>query len=97
MKKALIAVAMLGAMGAASAQSAVTLFGLLDAAVTWGGGSVSSKSQLTSGSNTPSRLGFRGVEDLGGDMSVGFWLEGTVQNNNGLGGATTAGTEYKPL
>ena len=65
MKKSLVALAVLAASGAAMAQSSVTLFGIVDAAYTKGSGSVSNKQQLTNSGYNSSRLGFRGVEDLG--------------------------------
>jgi predicted porin len=84
MKKSLIVLAALtGFAGVASAQSSVTLFGIVDLAarnVKNGGGTVSSLSP--SGSAT-SRLGLRGVEDLGGGMRAGFWLEGDLQADVG--------------
>lgn len=61
--------------GAASAQD-VTLFGIADAAFrhvdNQGRGSVNS---VVSGSNSTSRLGVRGREDLGGGLWAGFHLE----------------------
>ena len=78
----------LGMAGAACAQSSVTLFGVLDAAVTYTRGSgpgASSRWQLTNSGNTFSRLGFRGSEDLGGGLSAGFWLEAGLQNDTGIG------------
>ena len=84
MKKSLLALATLTAFaGAASAQSSVTLFGIVDAAyghVSAGGRSVTGISN--SGLNS-SRLGFRGVEDLGGGMRAGFWIEGALSNDDG--------------
>ena len=84
MKKSLLALAALTAFaGAASAQSSVTLFGIVDAAyghVSAGGRSVSGISN--SGLNS-SRLGFRGIEDIGGGMRAGFWLEGALSNDDG--------------
>lgn len=90
MKKSLIALAVLAASGAAMAQSSVTLFGVVDATYAYGSGSVSNKSQLTNSGYNSSRLGFRGVEDLGGGMSASFWLEAGVNNDNGSGAATNA-------
>jgi predicted porin len=79
MKKSLLALAALTAFaGVASAQSSVTLFGVVDLAarnVKNAGGAVKSLSPNGMGS---SRLGFRGVEDLGGGLRAGFWLEGDV-------------------
>jgi predicted porin len=87
MKKSLIALAVLAsAAGAASAQSSVTLFGIVDAAVqrvsNSGGASVT---RLTQGAYNSSRLGFRGVEDLGGGNSASFWLEAGLNNDSGQG------------
>lgn len=73
MKKSLLALATLGLFaGAASAQSSVTLFGIVDAAyghVSANGKSVSGISN--SGINS-SRLGFRGTEDIGGGLKAGL-------------------------
>jgi predicted porin len=88
MKKSLIALAVLAASGAAMAQSSVTVFGVVDAAYSVGKGSTSNKTQLTNSGYNSSRLGFRGVEDLGGGMRAEFWLEAGVNNDNGTGSAT---------
>ncbi len=88
MKKSLIALAVLAASGAAMAQSSVTLFGVADAAYSVGKGSVSNKTQLNNSGYNSSRLGFRGVEDLGGGMRAEFWLEAGVNNDNGTGSDT---------
>ena len=93
MKKSLLALAALTAFaGAASAQSSVTLFGIVDLAVTSvdnsSAGTVKSLSQ--DGINS-SRLGFRGVEDLGGGLRAGFWLEGALGADTGCGGSGTLG------
>ena len=93
MKKSLIALAVLAAAGAASAQSSVTLFGIVDAAVTVGRGTVADRTQLTNSGYNSSRLGFRGTEDLGGGMSASFWLEAGVSNDNGTGGATNTNNQ----
>ncbi len=87
MKKSLIALAALAAVGAASAQSSVTLFGGLDTGISrYSLGSVSKTLMTTSGLYS-SRLGFKGVEDLGGGMSASFHLEGTLLNDTGTGNA----------
>ncbi|MFN9727563.1 porin [Acidovorax sp.] len=88
MKKSLIALAVLAASGAAMAQSSVTLFGIVDATYAYGSGSVANRSQLTNSGLASSRLGFRGVEDLGGGMSASFHLEAAVNNDDGTGGST---------
>lgn len=85
MKKSLIALAVMAAAGAASAQSSVTLFGIVDAAITHGSASNGGQSftGMTSSGYNSSRLGFRGTEDLGGGMSASFWLEGQLYNDDG--------------
>jgi predicted porin len=93
MKKSLIALAVLAAAGTASAQSSVTLFGIVDATFARGTGSVSDKTQLTNSGYNSSRLGFRGTEDLGGGMSASFWLEAGVNNDNGTGAATNTNNQ----
>jgi predicted porin len=93
MKKSLIALAVLAAAGAASAQSSVTLFGIVDATLAFGRGTVSDKTQLTDSGYNSSRLGFRGTEDLGGGMSASFWLEAGINNDNGTGDATNTNNQ----
>jgi len=94
MKKSLIALAVLAsAAGAASAQSSVTLFGIVDATVQLGRGNIADRTQLGNSGYNSSRLGFRGVEDLGGGMSASFWLEAGVSNDNGTGGATNTNNQ----
>jgi predicted porin len=87
MKKSLIALAVMAFAGAASAQSSVTLFGIVDAAVSHyrvdDGGHFTG---LTNSGYNSSRLGFRGTEDLGGGMSASFWLEGQLTNDDGNAG-----------
>jgi predicted porin len=85
MKKSLLALAVLGAFaGVASAQSSVTLFGIVDVNAKYvkNDGSSRRVSLSTDGINS-SRLGFRGVEDLGGGLKAGFWLEGGVNADTG--------------
>jgi predicted porin len=102
MKKSLVVLAALAACGAASAQSTVTLFGVVDAAVrnvsnksesaTVFGPSFSAKASRTELANSglsSSRLGFRGVEDLGGGLAAGFWLEAPITNDDGATGVSS--------
>jgi predicted porin len=88
MKKALIALAVLGLTGgAAVAQSSVTLFGVLDADVKYvKTGSLKLK-KLDSGGLNTSRLGVRGTEDLGGGLKAGFWLETQIDTDTGTSGS----------
>lgn len=90
MKKSLLALAALTAFaGAASAQSSVTLFGIADVNARYqdngtAGGSIKS---LSTDGNASSRLGFRGVEDIGGGLRAGFWIEGALALDVGGGQA----------
>lgn len=93
MKKSLIALAVLAAAGAASAQSSVTLFGIVDATIQHGKGSIANRTQLTNSGYNSSRLGFRGTEDLGGGMSASFWLEAGLANDDGQGAPTNANNQ----
>ena len=86
MKKSLIALAVLAASGAAMAQSSVTLFGIVDTAfgyVDKANAAGDSVYGLSTSGNATSRLGFRGVEDLGGGLKAGFWLEGEIFGDDG--------------
>jgi predicted porin len=85
MKKSMLALAALTAFaGAASAQSSVTIFGIVDvAARSVSNGSAGSLKTLSPSGQASSRLGFRGIEDLGGGMRAGFWLEGDLTPDNG--------------
>jgi len=92
MKKTLVAVAALAAIGAAQAQSSVTLGGIIDGGVAsysnQGGKSLTEFGG--SGESAPSIWYISGKEDLGGGMSAGFKLEGgysaasgAISNSNG--------------
>jgi predicted porin len=91
MKKALIALAVLGLTGgAAVAQSSVTLFGIIDADMKYvKTGDLKMKKLDSSGLNT-SRFGVRGTEDLGGGLKAGFWLESEVGVDKGDTGSQSA-------
>ena len=98
MKKSLIALAVLAASGAAMAQSSVTLFGIVDTNVSYldgvsnaAGTNTDSKYGIGTSGNATSRLGFRGVEDLGGGLKAGFWLEGEIFGDDG----NAAGFNFK--
>ena len=89
MKKSLIALAVLAASGTSFAQSSVTIWGIVDAAVSRGNGDVNSVTRLVGSGISSSQLGFRGTEDLGGGMSASFWLEAGLSNDSGNGGGST--------
>ena len=89
MKKSLIALAALAAVGAASAQSSVTLYGAVDIGygshkteTRNGSGSIKS-SGVMDGANAGNRIGFRGTEDLGGGLKANFVVEQGISPTNG--------------
>jgi len=90
MKKSLLALAVLGSfVGAASAQSSLTVFGIVDLSInSVKNGSTTIKSMDNNQLNS-NRLGFRGVEDLGGGLTASFWLEGGMANDTGNPGGLT--------
>ncbi|MDN8616445.1 porin [Variovorax ginsengisoli] len=103
MRRSLVGLATLMVVGAASAQSSVTLFGVIDMAVsgyknqsvTPSGLAVDvSKTALSSSGYTTSRLGFRGTEDLGGGFAASFWLEAGMSPDTGSGAATGGGIAF---
>lgn len=67
----------------AMAQSTVQVFGTLDVNITRTSSGGSSQTALDQGGVIPSRLGFRGTEDLGGGLSAGFWLESALLPDTG--------------
>ncbi|MDM0114486.1 porin [Variovorax sp. J22R133] len=97
MKKSLVALAALAVAGAASAQSSVTLFGIVDAAVSYYSnesynGVKANQTALSNSGYNSSRLGFRGTEDLGGGLAASFWLEAGLANDVGGAGANPGAT-----
>ncbi|SDY34766.1 Outer membrane protein (porin) [Collimonas sp. OK242] len=105
MKKSLIALAVLGAIaGAAQAQSSVTIYGIVDTGIVYtskvstgkGADGFSnangSKFSVNSGIIQGSRLGFKGVEDLGGGLKALFQLEAGFNNDNGALNGQDKGT-----
>jgi len=105
MKKSLLAVAAMTAfVGAAQAQSSVTVYGVMDAgfaSINNGTGSTTAKnnqvSGLQDGGLSSPRLGFMGSEDLGGGNKASFLLESELSlrdgGNNGIGANGTASTK----
>jgi len=89
MKKSLIALAALAAVGAASAQSSVTLYGVID--VGYGAHTTTTRdstgtiksSGVMDGANAGNRIGFRGTEDLGGGLKANFVIEQGINVTNG--------------
>jgi predicted porin len=89
-----IVIAMCGAAtfavsaSAQETQSSVSIFGVLDTGVEYvrgvslGNGTTGNQFRVGYGA-TPSRLGFRGIEDLGGGMRALFTLEAGIQVDTG--------------
>lgn len=103
MKKSLLAIAAAGAFaGAAQAQSSVTVYGIVDVGFTkiegvtgantsgaTANGGRTVVSAFNSGNLSTSRLGFRGVEDLGGGTRASFVAEiGLSPTSNGFSGSS---------
>lgn len=97
MKKSLIALAAVAATGVAMAQSSVTLYGVADVAVGYnsdkGPNRLAEKTTAARANSTfnngNSRIGFRGVEDLGGGLKANFQFEQGVNLANGATDANT--------
>jgi len=85
MKKTLMVAALTGVFAtAAHAQSSVTLYGLIDAGVTYANNSGGhSLWKASSGTVNGSRWGLRGAEDLGGGLKAIFTLESGFNIDNG--------------
>lgn len=96
MKKSLLALAVLGTVaGTAAAQSSVTLFGNIDVNVRHIKHGDESRWTLSNNGYSSSAFGVRGVEDLGGGLKAGFHLEGAIFVDEGIGGASGGGLDWK--
>jgi predicted porin len=90
MKKTIVAAAILGAFSAAHAQSSVTLYGIIDAGITYAnkvattGGGHDSLWKYGDGVASGSRWGLRGTEDLGGGLKALFVLENGFDSGTGV-------------
>ncbi len=68
----------------AHAQSSVSMYGIIDAAIVGeNGGANGHVTKLTSGAASASRIGFRGTEDLGNGLSAYFTLENGTKIDTG--------------
>lgn len=96
-KHILLSAFTLGLAATASAQSSVTLYGVVDVGVlsqTLKGGNndpkgASNNTGVASGQQSGSRLGFKGVEDLGNGYSANFVFEQAVNVGNGAAAGYT--------
>jgi len=96
MKKNLIALAVLAAAGAASAQSSVTLYGRVDAGIgsfkDGVAGDGVTRTKLQSNVLNNSLWGFKGTEDLGNGLKANFVLESGMNMDDGT--ASVAGQTF---
>lgn len=91
MKKSLLALAVLGAFaGAASAQSSVTVYGKIDMGLGKPIGLDDKQVRDAAGS----RIGFRGVEDLGGGLAAVFGFEHRFAPDTGNSASATFWNGY---
>ena len=91
MKKSLLALAVLGVFaGAAQAQSSVTVYGSFDGGLRHTNSAAGSAWTVSSnGTYLSNRIGFKGVEDLGGGLNAHFTLETGFNTGNGALDNTT--------
>jgi predicted porin len=90
-KRKMLAISLVCVAGATQAQSTVTIYGVADLGVRHASGldaanaaSPGDTNSMGSGINTTSRLGFRGVEDLGGGLKAVFNLESGWNLDSGM-------------
>jgi len=69
--------------GAASAESSLTLFGVVDVNLRYLKNADAHESQVGTDGITSSRIGFRGVEDIADGLRAGFHLESSVVPDTG--------------
>lgn len=101
MKKSIALAILASFAGAASAQSSVTVYGLLDAGITSEiGGAAGSIVKLATGVQSGNRLGFKGTEDLGNGLKANFQIENGFNADTGTarqGGALFGRQAYVGL
>lgn len=89
MKKTLAAVAVLGAFAGSALAADVQLYGIVDTGVGYshvdvdGLGEDADSFGMKSGQASGSRFGFKGTEDLGNGLTVGFILEDGITSDDG--------------
>lgn len=95
-KKTLVAVAALGAVAGSAMAADLTVYGLVDYGFAYQhvdgdvpGTDAQDSFKMNSGMNSGSRVGFKGVEDLGNGVKVGFVLENGFSADTGALGNTS--------
>lgn len=92
MKKTLAAVAVLGAFAGSALAADVQLYGIVDTGLKYVHGDTDSTEpnsdfdsfSMESGLASGSRFGFKGTEDLGNGLTVGFILEDGIKSDTGV-------------
>lgn len=94
MKKTLAAVAVLGAFAGSALAADVQLYGIVDTGLQYLHGDADSNKagvdsdfdsfSMESGMASGSRFGFKGTEDLGNGLTVGFILEDGIKSDTGV-------------
>ena len=93
MKKTLAAVAVLGAFAGSALAADVQLYGIVDTGFRYVHGDTDQhgvantdydKFSMESGQASGSRFGFKGTEDLGNGLTVGFILENGIKSDTGV-------------
>ena len=90
MKKTLAAVAVLGAFAGSALAADVQLYGIVDTGVGYNHvdadvfGQDKDSFGMQSGQASGSRFGFKGTEDLGNGLTVGFILENGIKSDTGV-------------
>lgn len=94
MKKTLAAVAVLGAFAGSALAADVQLYGVVDEGLAYshvdldGAADATDKFSMNSGIQSGSRFGFKGTEDLGNGLTVGFVLENGFTADDGADNST---------
>lgn len=88
MKKTLAALAVLGAFAGSAFAADVTVYGIVDLGLNYvhnddGVNDATDKFTMNSGTNSGSRFGLKGEEDLGNGIKVGFVLENGFKADDG--------------
>lgn len=92
MKKTLAAVAVLGAFAGSALAADVQLYGIVDTGLRYthfdadsaaAGYDATDSFGMQSGNQSGSRFGFKGTEDLGNGLTVGFILENQFNSDDG--------------
>ena len=93
MKKTLAAVAVLGAFAGSALAADVQLYGIVDTGLRYthfdadsaaAGYDATDSFGIQSGNQSGSRFGFKGTEDLGNGLTVGFILEDGIKSDTGV-------------